>query len=178
VHAAAAPTPTVPAQVAQAAQPIQPAQAPQAPAANPAPAAPERTVTVVIRTTPSDAQLFLDNAPIANPFDGELPSSSETHRLEARHAGYRSYVQDLSLMYGQRVSISMHHGDGTEDHRRAPTATPNAVAGANAPAAAANGHAQAAAHAPVAAAPQEAPAEHPASVVVPPAQTELRHRQF
>jgi serine/threonine-protein kinase len=187
VHAAAAPTPAAPPSIAQAAPPIQPAQAPQAPAANPQPASPvsDRTVTIRINTNPDDAELYLDNARIANPFDGELPFSDQLHRLEARRAGYRVYVQDLTLNMQQRVAIRMHRGQGTEDHRRAPTATASAPggrpSGTDTAASNANAHAAAGAHAPTTAAPAapaEAPAEHPATVVVPPVQTTLRHRAF
>ncbi len=177
-HAAVAPLPAVPPSLAQPAPPIAPAPptAPANPTSNTAAPA-DRTVTIQIHTLPDDAELFLDNARIANPFDGELPFSDQMHRLEARRDGYRVYVQDLTLNMQQRVSIRMHHGAGTEDHRRAPSAVAEQPTshGGHAPNAAAG------AHAPAPETHVAAPEEHPATnsnVVVPPAQTTLRPRGF
>jgi serine/threonine-protein kinase len=81
-----------------------------------------RTVRVQISTNPAGAEIYLDGARIANPFDADLPSSNEPHRLEARMPGYVTNIQDLSLMFGQRVVLQLRHGSGTEDHRAARTA--------------------------------------------------------
>jgi serine/threonine-protein kinase len=169
-HAASAPTPPVPAAVAQAAQAAAPPAPAPAPAPEPSPAAEERTVRIQIHTDPDDAELYLDGARIANPFDGELPYSTEMHRLESRRSTYREYLQDLSMSLPQRISIRMHRGAGVEDHRRAPAATASAPSAASV-------SAHAAAAAPAAAAPAEAPTPAP-GVVVPPAQTELRRARF
>jgi len=100
-------------------------------------ATPVATVTVQINTTPEDAELYLDGNRIPNPFDGELPSSTDVKRLEARRSGYRTIVQDLVLQFAQRVRLTMHHGLGTDDRRsqatRAQTPTIDAPAMVQAP---------------------------------------------
>ncbi len=79
----------------------------------------QRMVRVQISSNPVGAELYLDGNRIANPFDADLPSSGETHRLEARMADHATYLQDLSLAFGQRVIIPMRRGQGVEDHRAA-----------------------------------------------------------
>ena len=130
-----------PAVVATSQTPTGPAVAttPPAPpptAANPAvqqgstntnPAAAARTVRVQISTAPNGAEIYLDGNRIANPFDADLPSSNEPHRLEARLGGYVTNIQDLSLVFGQRVVLQLRRGSGTEDHRAARTATPSSA---------------------------------------------------
>ncbi len=76
------------------------------PAAPPAPAA-EPMVHVFIETVPSSAELALDGEPIANPFDGELPQTSETRTLEARAEGYQPLTRQLRLRYPQRVRLEL-----------------------------------------------------------------------
>ncbi len=89
---------------------------PTPPPLDPTPAA--QTVRVQVSVTPADAQLFLDGNAIANPFDADLPQQTEPRRLEARHSGYRTHVQDLVLIYAQRVNITMRRGSGVDDQRR------------------------------------------------------------
>lgn len=79
---------------------------------------PEKTVGVQIRTTPSDAEVYLDGKGIANPFDGNLPFATEPRSLEARLAGYRTVIQDLSLRDEQQVRIELREGRGIDDRRR------------------------------------------------------------
>ncbi len=88
------------------------------PPPQPPPTTAEQTVRVQISTTPTDAELFLDNEPIANPFDADLPQTSTPRRLEARREGYRSHVQDLSLRFAQRVTIRLQRGSGVNDTRQ------------------------------------------------------------
>lgn len=99
------------------------ADAPSAPPSDDAPTkAPEvaapQTVRVQISVSPEGAELFLDGHPIANPFDADLPQQSEPRRLEARRAGYRTFVQDLVLMHPQRINITLRRGSGVDDQRR------------------------------------------------------------
>ncbi len=112
-----------------------------------APSVAEHRTHIALTTHPEDAEVLLDGRRIANPFDGDLPASTELHRLEVRFDGFTSVVQDLSLEYPQVVRIRLHHGAGVDDQRRAPTrvaTTPTEVP-----------------------APSSVPAEREARVVVP-----------
>jgi serine/threonine-protein kinase len=93
-----------------------PDENPVPPTAVPA-AEPQATVQITIETRPDDARLFLDGAPIANPFDGHLPQGSEVHNLRAERDGYRTDVRDLVLMVPQNVAIRLRRGRGTVDRR-------------------------------------------------------------
>jgi hypothetical protein len=112
----AAPTPP---QVPEKTPPTVPEKAPTTPEkTQPVPTpTEEKTVTVKIMTEPEEAELFLDGDRIPNPFDGELPVSTEPRSLEARHEGYTTYIQDLTLRYAQRVRIRLERGTGTDDRR-------------------------------------------------------------
>jgi len=66
-----------------------------------------RTVSVYIETTPPEAALFLDGEPIANPFDGRMPTAAKTRSLEAKLAGFKSVKQKLSLRYDQRIRLKL-----------------------------------------------------------------------
>ena len=56
---------------------------PEGGAASPAAA----DVHVEVHAAPANAQLFLDDAPIANPFDGQFGRSGEQHKLEGARRG-------------------------------------------------------------------------------------------
>ncbi|MCA9612279.1 MAG: hypothetical protein KC586_05930, partial [Myxococcales bacterium] len=75
------------------------------------------TVAITINTEPADAELYLDGDRIPNPFQGRLPQSTESRRLEARKDGYRTFVQDLVLRYEQTVTLRLERGRGTDDRR-------------------------------------------------------------
>ncbi len=92
---------------------------------SPSPTAAERTVRVRMSTDPDDAELLLDGNRVANPFDAELPQSTEVHRLEARRGGFRSVMQDLVLQYAQTVRVRMRRGSGVEDQRARRAAPPS-----------------------------------------------------
>ncbi len=64
-------------------------------------------VHVKISTEPPEARLFLDDSRIANPFDGELPSSKVPRRLEARLDGYETVSQQLVLQFPQTVRLKL-----------------------------------------------------------------------
>jgi serine/threonine protein kinase len=108
-----------------ASEPVQPAPEPEAP---PEPEPPVRapepssapTVAVHITTAPvTDAELFLDGAPIANPFNASLPRSTELHTLEARAPNFRTYLRHISLAYSQEIAITLRRGSGLDDRREA-----------------------------------------------------------
>jgi hypothetical protein len=64
-------------------------------------------VRVQITTEPADAELFLDGQPIPSPFDGDLPSGTELHRIEARATGYVTETREVSLAFPQRLRIEL-----------------------------------------------------------------------
>ncbi len=76
-------------------------------------------VTVQITTEPDDAEVYLDDGRIPNPFDGDLPQSSETHTLRVQRDGYTTTVQDLVLSVPQRVRVRLRRGHGVEDRSTA-----------------------------------------------------------
>jgi serine/threonine protein kinase len=47
-------------------------------------------VRIQLHADPPAAALFLDDAPVENPYDAELPASTAPHIVEARLAGYRT----------------------------------------------------------------------------------------
>ena len=65
------------------------------------------TVWIIIEATPSQAELFLDGEPIANPFDAHLPTQQKARSLEAKLAGFKSVKRQLSLRYDQRVRLKL-----------------------------------------------------------------------
>ncbi|HEX9104182.1 MAG TPA: serine/threonine-protein kinase, partial [Polyangia bacterium] len=54
-------------------------------------------VRVLVHVQPATAQLFLDDAPIANPFDGRFARSDARHKLEARAPGHKSEAQWIAF---------------------------------------------------------------------------------
>jgi serine/threonine protein kinase len=96
---------------------------PMIPTAFPAPdvpTAPVATVRVQIETVPADAEIFLDDHRMPNPFDGDLPQTSEPRNLRVEHDGYVTAVQDLVLEFSQRIRIPLQRGEGVEDRSSAP----------------------------------------------------------
>ncbi len=83
------------------------ATSPNALVAPAAPAAPTGAVRVSVDTDPAGAELFLDGNRIANPFDAELPKTTQPRVLEARLSGYPTVRQELVLMYPQRVKLNL-----------------------------------------------------------------------
>jgi len=82
------------------------------------------TVRIRVATDPANAELFLDGDRIANPFDADLTRSESPRRLEARHRGYRTRVQDLVLRYPQRLTVTLRRGAGLDDRRAQAEPTP------------------------------------------------------
>jgi serine/threonine-protein kinase len=73
---------------------------PPPPVAIPAPPKPEPTppptpepapaVRITLRATPATAQLFVDDAPVANPYVASAPRGSDKHTVTAKAAGHQS----------------------------------------------------------------------------------------
>lgn len=83
----------------------------------------DERVRVQINTSPAEASLFLDDEPISNPFDAQLPVQAEPRRIEARLDGYRSRIQDLTLRYEQTLTVTLQRGEGTDDVSSARSST-------------------------------------------------------
>ena len=64
-------------------------------------------VRVVVRVQPANAQLFLDEAPIANPFDGRFARSDARHKLEARAPGHKSEAQWIEFDRDRNVDVAL-----------------------------------------------------------------------
>jgi hypothetical protein len=94
----------------RAPEPKPPAAEPKPPAVAPAPAAPsadEAEVRIQVRVQPATAQLFLDGAPIANPFDGRFVRSAARHKLEARAAGHKSEAQWIAFDHDHSLDLAL-----------------------------------------------------------------------
>ncbi|AKF08793.1 serine/threonine-protein kinase [Sandaracinus amylolyticus] len=79
----------------------------------------QATVTVQISTEPEDAEVYLDDRRIPNPFDGDLPQTTEPRNLRVQREGYVTQVQDLVLEFPQRVRVRLTRGRGVQDHSTA-----------------------------------------------------------
>ena len=78
------------------------------PAADPKLTAPaEDDVHVQVRVQPATAQLFLDGAPISNPFDGHFQRSNASHKLEARAGGHKSEVQWIAFDHDRSLDVAL-----------------------------------------------------------------------
>ncbi len=73
-------------------------------------------IPVAITTVPTDALLFLDGEPVANPYTGELRRSEAAHTIDARAPGYVSQRLTLTPTSAQALSIQLER-----DRRRPPT---------------------------------------------------------
>jgi hypothetical protein len=62
-------------------------------------------VRLSLDAEPRGAELMLDGAVIANPFDGMLAPSARPHRIDARLEGYRPLVQQIELRSAQRIHL-------------------------------------------------------------------------
>ncbi len=82
------------------------------PAVAPAPA----TLPVHIATEPAAATLSIDGAPVANPFDGVLPTGAAGHHIEARAAGCETATQDLVAPWASSVTIRLRQAAVIADH--------------------------------------------------------------
>jgi serine/threonine protein kinase len=91
-------------------QPVAAAPAPKpiAPPAEPKPSVPvPDEVRVQVHVQPATAQLFLDDAPIANPFDGRFARSDARHKLEARAPGHKSDAQWIAFDHDRAVDVAL-----------------------------------------------------------------------
>ncbi|UJR78639.1 serine/threonine protein kinase [Sandaracinus amylolyticus] len=107
--------PPAPQEATPAPPPVEPTHV-EAPAE---PAHPQATVTVQISTEPEDAEVYLDDRRIPNPFDGDLPQTTEPRNLRVQRDGYVTQVQDLVLEFPQRVRVRLTRGRGVQDHSTA-----------------------------------------------------------
>jgi hypothetical protein len=64
-------------------------------------------VRVQVKVRPEGAQLFLDDAPIANPFDGRFARSDARHKLEARAPGHKSEAQWIAFDHDHNVDVAL-----------------------------------------------------------------------
>ena len=113
VHVATQPPPEVP---EHATPPPEVPATPPPVAVQPPPVAAEvRTVRVQIETTPPDAHVILDGRPMPNPFDGDLPQTTDVRRLEISREGYVTLIENVSLEFGQRIRRTLRRGRGTDD---------------------------------------------------------------
>ena len=60
-----------------------------------------------VRVQPAAARLFLDGAPIANPFDGSFTRSTARHKLEAHAAGHKSEVEWIAFDSDRSVDLAL-----------------------------------------------------------------------
>jgi serine/threonine protein kinase len=87
--------------------PTPPEPAPPVPALKATVVAEENDVRVQVRVQPAAAQLFLDGAPISNPFDGHFQRSNASHKLEARAGGHRSEVQWIAFDHDRTLDLAL-----------------------------------------------------------------------
>lgn len=94
---------------AQPSSPAQTASAPSVPIVQEAP----KTVPVVeskvrirVETSPKDAQLFLDGAPVGTPYDSRVALSGK-HQFEARLDGFQSAVRMVDFNQDRLVYLSL-----------------------------------------------------------------------
>ncbi|MCU1282736.1 MAG: Serine/threonine protein kinase, partial [bacterium] len=64
-------------------------------------------VRVQVRVQPPTALLFLDDAPIANPFDGRFARSDARHKLEARAPGHKGEAQWIAFDHDRTVDVAL-----------------------------------------------------------------------
>jgi serine/threonine-protein kinase len=71
-------------------------------------APPAASVSVRIAVSPSDARLFLDDAPLAsNPFRGALPRDTAAHTLRAEASGYTTKSHPVALDKDLDVELAL-----------------------------------------------------------------------
>jgi serine/threonine protein kinase len=85
-------------------------------AAPPPATTPVPTVRLQITTVPSSAELLFDGSPIPNPFDGDVPSSSEHHTILARAEGYAPETRVMPMEFPMRVTIELAREGGSHAH--------------------------------------------------------------
>lgn len=80
-------------------------------------------VDVVIRATPANAQIFIDDVAVAeNPFRARYPRSSTTHRVRVIAAGHQPKIEEITFEANVNVSLSLdRHGAGGGFAQREPS---------------------------------------------------------
>ena len=76
---------------------------------------PAPTVRLQITTVPADAELRFDGQRVPNPFDGDVPASSETHTIVASAEGYAPEAREMPLEFPMRVTLELER-DGARAH--------------------------------------------------------------
>jgi hypothetical protein len=85
---------------------MQPHQSMMQPHQNPPPQQPV-TAQLSVKTVPADAQLLLDEAPVANPFSGKFPRGDVRHHLTVKAAGYRSESQWIVFDADHELTVTL-----------------------------------------------------------------------
>jgi hypothetical protein len=75
-----------------------------------------------VKTVPAEAQLFLDDAPVQNPFSGKFPKNDVKHRLTVKAAGYRSESEWITFDGDRALTITLQKGSGS--HEKKPDSAP------------------------------------------------------
>lgn len=65
------------------------------------------TVRVQLQAEPPDAELFLDDAPVGNPYVAELPASTSPHIVEARLQGHRSARRPIAFETPVNLTLTL-----------------------------------------------------------------------
>jgi serine/threonine-protein kinase len=89
----------------------------------PTPAAPAE-VRVTIKTQPPGAQLLLDDAPIANPFDGKFAKSDVKHRLTAKLSGFRTESDWITFDADRAIALTLTKGSDPVGTKKLPSPPP------------------------------------------------------
>jgi serine/threonine-protein kinase len=65
------------------------------------------TAHVTIRTLPANAEVSLDEAPVANPFDADVPRGSTKHHVMVKAAGYKPDSQWITFDEDRKIEVSL-----------------------------------------------------------------------
>jgi serine/threonine-protein kinase len=98
-----------------------------APAPAPVPAAPA-AAHLTIRTTPPTAEIRIDDAKVANPFEGDFPKNDLRHRIEVKASGFRSEAEWVTFEQDRALEIALVKGSGTHEsskHAKLPAPPPS-----------------------------------------------------
>lgn len=73
----------------------------------------QERIRIEISTVPPRAELFLDDKPLKNPFDGEFNVDDDEHRLVVKLDGYQDERRDLVFDQPQKLVIPLIKEEGT-----------------------------------------------------------------
>jgi serine/threonine-protein kinase len=89
----------------------------------PPPVQPE-AAALIIKTTPANAQLSIDDAHVPNPFSGKFPRGDMRHRLVVKAPGYRTEAEWIIFDGDKTIDVTLQKGSGT--HERSNVKPPDA----------------------------------------------------